>query len=152
IFGRTASMRLGEAVSCAAIAVSFAGIAPAQPLPPPRDARPPEPSLPPPAPLPWQPHVEIGGGLAVVEMPVSPDGAGKPTPVRFSPRAGFHVDLTWPVFRYLRFTGYVVEHDNPIDLPRGSLGLSGAVVAPSVHAYSFGVRFSPTLPIGARFR
>src|SRR4051812_3502589 len=153
-------MRLGEAVSCATIAISCSAIARAeQPpstdeprLPPPREARPPEPTLPPPRPLAWQQHVEVGGGLAFVEMPASVDGAKNPTGVRFTPHYGFHVDLTWPIFRYLRFTGYLVEHDNPLDLPRGSLGLMGTIAASSVHAYSFGVRFSPTLPIGPRVR
>lgn len=102
--------------------------------------------------MPWQPHVEIGTGLAISEMLASKDGLKQVTPVRFSPYVGFHVDLSWQVFRYLRFTGYMVEHDDPIRFPPGSLGLAGTITGPSVHAYSFGVRFSPTLPLGSRVR
>jgi hypothetical protein len=159
-------MQLSAALSCATIALLSASIARAgdpaplpasEPLPPVRDARPPEPSLPPPEPLAWQKHIEVGGGFAFVEMPASTDGDKQKTGMRFAPHAGFHIDLTWPVFRYLRFTGYMVEHDHPLDLPLGSLGQMGRVTgydgAPaSVHSYTFGVRFSPTLPIGPRFR
>jgi hypothetical protein len=162
-------MRYG--VACAAIAIPLFGSAfvhaeeaakPAQsakaapapepPLPPIEQARPREPELPKGEPVPWEHHIEVGGGLAVSEMPASVDGAKQPTPVRFAPHIGFHINLSWQVFRYLRFTGYLVEHDNPIDLPQGSLGQPGKITGPSVHAYTFGVRFSPTLPIGSRLR
>ena len=62
---------------------------------------------------PWQHHLEVGAGLSFVEMPASVDGDGKATPIRFKPGVGFHVDLSWQVCRFFRFTGYVLEHDHP---------------------------------------
>jgi hypothetical protein len=56
------------------------------------------------------------------------------------------------VFRYLRFTGYLVERDNALDLTPGALGVPGTISPSSVHVYTFGVRVSPTLPLGPRAR
>src|SRR5437868_4574699 len=112
-------MRLGEALAgvaaSAAIALSPGAVrqaaaaegpqTPAPPvgvgtdLPPLGEARPPLPPAPEPQPLPWQHHFEIGAGLAVSQTPISVDGDGKATPVRFRPAPGFHVDLSWQVFR-----------------------------------------------------
>lgn len=126
--------------------------APEPPLPPVSEARPPVPEAPEPAPVPWQHHLELGGGLAVAEVPATVDGLGQRTPTRFMPAPGFHVDLSWQILRYLRFTGYVAEHDHTILFAPGSLGLSGAIDAPPAHFYSFGARVSPTLPLGSRVR
>jgi hypothetical protein len=153
-------MRFGEAMAYAAVAVSLTAVgspsladdAPAPPLPPMIEARPPPPPTPPPAPVAWQHHIEVGGGVAFSEMLASVDGASKATPVRFAPGVGFHVDLSWQVFHYLRFTGYLVEHANALELPAGSLGVPGTINSSLVHSYAFGVRFSPTLPIGSRTR
>ncbi len=100
----------------------------------------------------WQHHIEVGGGVAVTEMPASVDGDGKPTPVRFKPGVGFHIDLSWQVWRYLRFTGYLVERNNDLQLSPGVLGVPGTISPASAHVYTFGVRFSPTLPLGPRAR
>jgi hypothetical protein len=167
-------MRLGEALArapayasaCAWMAISVVAPRPAAAAePPPASAEPALPSLdearpalspaPEPAPVPWQHHIEVGGGLAVSELLAHVDGDGKPTPVRFAPGAGFHVDLSWQFYRTLRFTAYMVEHFHALDLPPGSLlpkGTVGTLAPASMHAYSFGVRFSPMLPIGARGR
>ncbi len=102
--------------------------------------------------MPWQDHIEVGGGVAFIEMPVTRDGGGTPTPVRFAPSVGFHLDLSWQVFRYLRFTGYLVEHQPSLILPPGAFNLSGPLSTTPVDAYTFGVRVSPTLPIGERTR
>jgi hypothetical protein len=127
--------------------------APAEPLPPISEARPPPlPEAPEPEPVPWEHHIEVGVGPAVAELPVHLDGDGKTTGVRFRPGPGFNVDLSWQVFRYLRFTMYVFEHDHTLVLPAGSLGITGSITAPSVHAYTFGARISPTLPIGSRVK
>jgi hypothetical protein len=114
--------------------------------------RPPLPDVPGPPPLRWDQHLEVGGGLAIVAEPVTTDGDGKPTAIRLRPNAGFHFRLSWEVFRYLWFTGYVVESDHTLDLPPGSLGLPGTLTASSAHTYTFGARISPTLPIGSRVR
>jgi hypothetical protein len=77
--------------------------------------------------------------------------------VRINPAPGFHLDLSWQVLKYLRFTGYLSEHDHSLQLPPGSLGITcptaaSCIAAPNAHFYSFGVRLSPTLPIGKRVR
>jgi hypothetical protein len=116
--------------------------------------RPPLPEAPPPQPVPWNHHIEIGVGPVAAEMPVHLDGNGNPTRVRLTPGPGFNIDLSWQIFRYLRFTGYLFEHNHAVDIPAGSLGMEVPeyVHAPSTHVYSFGVRASPTLPLGARMR
>jgi hypothetical protein len=122
------------------------------PLPPIDEARPPLPVIPDAKPLAWHNLIELGGGLAVAELPAHVDGTGAPTQMRFNPAPGFHLDLSWQVFRYLRFTGYLSEHDHSMQIPAGSLMQAGTITGPNAHMYSFGVRFSPTLPIGQRTR
>ena len=140
------------------IAGSLAGPARAEePLPPLSEARPPLPPEPEARPVPWQEHIEVGGGVAFIEMPATVasglGGASTPTTVRYKPSVGAHVDLSWQLFRYLRFTGYLVEHQPSLVIPSGSLVSGvGTLSGSAVDAYSFGVRASPTLPIGARVR
>jgi hypothetical protein len=159
-------MRLGEALlgTCAALLVSAHGVAYAEdgappptpsaepPLPPLSDARPPVPPAPEQPPIPWHNHIEVGTGLAVAELPAHLDGAGNSTNIRFRPAPGFHVDLSWQLLDYLRVTGYLSEHSHALDLPPGSLGLAGTLSGPNAQMYSFGVRGSPTLPLGKRTR
>jgi hypothetical protein len=167
-------MRLGEALigTCVALAavvcpsVARADDKPEAILPPLSEARPPLPPAPEPEPIPWHNHLEFGGGLAVSELVTHTDGSGVKTPVRFHPAPGFHLDLSWQVFRWLRFTGYIQEHDHGMDFPPGSLMLpkNATIMVPAstpapwpwpsraAHMYTFGVRFSPTLPIGSRGR
>jgi hypothetical protein len=153
-------MRVREAVACGAIAVSLAAPVPCAraddaPLPPLSQARPSLPPEPAPPPVPWQQHVEVGGGVAFTQMVAGVDGNGNRTPVRFEPGVGFHIEVSWPVLRYLGFTGYLVEHDNALFLPPGALGVQ-ALGAPGqfnpafAHSYSFGVRVAPTIPLGSR--
>ena len=157
-------MRLGQAAACAAIAALEVGLAgqaraagapappaPEAPLPPLSEARPPPPPEPAPARVPGAEHIEVGGGVAFAQALVSKDGLGNPTAVRFRPGVGFHIDLSWQVFRYLRFTGYLVEHTDSIVIPPNAL-VPGPFNLPAVHTYSFGFRISPTLPIGPRVR
>ncbi len=56
------------------------------------------------------------------------------------------------MLRYLRFTGYLVEHQPSLWLPPGSLGVPGPLSGSAVDAYTFGARVSPTLPVGSRVR
>ena len=90
--------------------------------------------------------------MAFSELPAHLDGQGNPTPVRFKPGAGFTIDLSWQIFRTLRFTAYMIEHFHALDLPPGALGVAGTIAPASMHGYSFGVRFSPTVPLGTRGR
>lgn len=155
-------MRVGEAGggvarmarACAGIAMTLAALPfarAAEPLlPPPGEARPSLPPAPEPAGVPWEQHVEVGGGVAFTQMLATIDGDGRPTSVRFKPAVGFHIELSWQVLRYLGVTGYVVEHDHPLFLPFGALDVPGQINPASAHAYSFGVRASPTIPLGPR--
>lgn len=176
IFAKTASMRAGErwtgAVAITGAMLLAAAVAradepaaapaappapPAPPAAPPEPERPPRTPLPPipePERLPWQRHLELGGGLAFVILPVSSDAQGQRTGVRLDPAAGFNVRLDWEIFRYLHLTGYTVGASHAMELPPGSLGLSRAVdiSAPSVFAWTFGVRLTPTLPLTPRIR
>jgi hypothetical protein len=114
--------------------------------------RPPLPPLPPSQPLPWEQHGEIGFGPALVIKPVHLDGDRKPTPVRIQPGVGFNIHISWQIVRYLRVTGYVVESRHTLKFPQGSLGLPGEITSDSMHAYTFGLRLSPSLPLGTRAR
>jgi hypothetical protein len=173
-------MRLGEACACAVVATSLAALAPAAradtpPAPPTAPApasakapataaaappdddehKPPRPPLPPlPArkPLVWEQHIEVGVGVAFAEDLSTTAADGSPTPVRLEPGVGFHVRLGWELFKYLSFTGYMVEIDHALVLPSGSLGVAGTYADASAHTYFFGARVSPTLPIGDRVR
>jgi hypothetical protein len=122
------------------------------PLPPITEARPPPLEALEPKPVPWEHHIEVGAGPIAAEMPVHLDGDGNATKVRFQPGPGFNIDLSWQVFRYLRFTAYLYEHDHAIVLPPGWSGIPGTIDAPHTHFYSFGARVSPTLPIGSRVK
>lgn len=148
-------MRLSPALACVVIAISMArgaraDDAPAETKKPPR---PPIPAAPRPKPLPWEQHLEIGGGAVFSAVLASVDGERKPTSVRLAPAAGFHIRLSWEVLRYLWFTGYLVESRHRVDVPAGALGLpSGLDGGDSAWKYTFGARISPTLPIGTRVR
>ncbi|MFT3766839.1 MAG: hypothetical protein QM820_15180 [Minicystis sp.] len=173
-------MRLGGAGVCAAIAILGAAIPsparadepakaasdakapaaasdkPASDKPASDDDKPPRPPLPdvprPPR-LPWQEHVEVGGGFAIVATPVSQDGDRNPTAVRVKPGPGFHIRLSWEALPYLWFTGYVIESRHPLGLPPGSLGLPVQLDnGDAAWMYTFGARLSPTLPLGSRVR
>jgi hypothetical protein len=162
-------MRLGGAGFCAAIAILGAALpAPAHaaepakapaggkaPPPPPaedRPARPPLPELPASPALPWERHLEVGGGASIVATPATRDGDGGTTGVRLRPGPGFHVRVSWEALPYLWFTGYVVESRHPLDLPAGSLGVPGALTGGAAWMYTVGARLSPTLPLGSRAR
>lgn len=156
-------MRFG---ACVALAVSVIGLpraaraadpAPAAPAASPDDpaSKPPRPPIaeaPPRTRLPWEQHVELGGGLAITATPASRDGDGRTTPVRLGPDFGFHIRLSWELLRYLWFTGYLVESRHRVDIPAGALGVPGSLQGDHAWMYTFGGRFSPTLPIGSRVR
>ena len=115
--------------------------------------RPPLPDVPSPRRLPWEQHLEVGGGFAMTATPVSRDGDRSPTAVRLRPGPGFHIRLSWEVLRrHLWFTGYVSESRHPLSLPLGSLGLPVKLTGDAAWMYTFGARLSPTFPIGDRVR
>jgi hypothetical protein len=155
-------MRLGGACLCATIAILGAGLpAPAfaQPAekaaPSGEESEPARPPLPPEAPrkpLPWQEHLEVGGGVALSAVLSSQDGDRNPTPVRLEPGVGFHIRASWQVIPYLWFTGYLVESRQPLALPPGSLGVPVQLTGDAAWKYTFGARLSPTLPLGSRAR
>jgi hypothetical protein len=159
-------MRLGGACACIAMFAAASPAWAADPAPKaaapaadkpadPADtkpARPPLPEEPRRAPLPWEQHLEIGGGFAVSALLASQDGDRNPTSVRLKPGVGFHVRLSWEVMRYLWFTGYVVESRHPLDLPAGSLGVPVSLTGPAAWTFTFGARLSPTFPIGPHVR
>lgn len=150
-------MRLSGAFACAAIVLSASSHARADDAPPvdPADVLPPRPPLPPAPPrntLPWQQHIEVGGGALFAAPLTSVDGDRNPTDVRLKPYFGFHLRLSWEVLRYLWFTGYLHESRHRVEAPPGSLGLPTSLTGDRAWMYSFGARVSPTLPIGSRVR
>lgn len=117
-----------------------------------KPARPPLPDLPPSRRLPWEQHLEVGGGAAIVATPATQDGDRNATSVRLKPGPGFHIRLSWEMIPYLWFTGYVVESHHPLDLPAGALGVPGKLTSDAAWMYTLGARLSPTIPIGSRVR
>jgi hypothetical protein len=154
-------MRLSRASACAAIVLSVVGVSRVAyaddeaPAKDPADTELPRPPLPPGPPrktLPWQEHLEVGGGALFAVPLTSKDGDDKPTDVRLKPYAGFHLRLSWEVLRYLWFTGYLNESRHRVVAPAGSLGLPTSLTGDRAWKYTFGARISPTLPIGTRVR
>jgi hypothetical protein len=117
-----------------------------------KPARPPLPEAPPREPLRWGEHLEVGGGLAIVASPGSDAVDKAATGVSLKPGAGFHLRLSWEVFRWLWFTPYLVEARRPLTIGRGALGLADQELQGTAWMYGFGARVSPTLPIGDRVR
>jgi hypothetical protein len=133
----------------AASSAATAAVA-AKPDPPPR---PPLPSRAPPTPVPWSRHVDIGGGVALVNRIAAPDApAGTKTPVRYSPSLGFGLWARWDIVRWLRMNLYFVRSEHEAAMPPGSLGLPGDAEPVDLYTYSFGARLAPTLEFGPRLR
>jgi hypothetical protein len=139
-----------------ALADKPADAKPAEPTGDPADTKPARPPLseaPPREPLRWGEHLEVGGGLSIVATPGSAAVDGKATNVSLKPGAGFHLRLSWEVFRWLWFTPYLVEARRPLSFGQGgALNLSGVQLEGTAWMYGFGARVSPTLPIGDRVR
>jgi len=122
----------------------------AKPEPP---ARPPLPSRAPAVPVPWVRHVDIGGGLALVNRIAATDApAGTKTPVRYSPSLGFGLWARWEIVRWLRMNLYFVRSGHEAGMPPGALGLPGDAAPVDLYTYSFGARLAPTLQFGPRLR
>jgi hypothetical protein len=150
-------MRVGEAKASAAVAFGAAvlllsGVSRGEPAPPEPPPRPPLAKAPPAVPLPWERHLELGADVAFVALPASADAEGRATPIRFDPAFGFALHLNIDVFRYLRFTTYLVDSRHTMSLPPGSLGQPGTIEDARVHTFRFGARASPSLPLTERVR
>lgn len=153
-------MRLSRAILSAALACAVVGAASAaraddaKPTDPAdtKPARPALPEAPPRKVLPWDQHLEVGGGASFSAALTHEDADGKATSVRLKPDFGFHLRVSWEVFKYLWFTGYLVESRHRVEAPAGSLGLSTSLTGDRAWSYTFGARLSPTLPIGSRVR
>ena len=103
--------------------------------------------------VPWERHIELGGGAALAVRPSS-----DPSGMRFRPALGIGVHGRWEFFRWLRFNIYFVGAVHEVSVPLGALGTPGEVTGndpgtmPKVDTFAFGARLAPTLPIGDRAR
>jgi hypothetical protein len=119
------------------------------PEPPPR---------PPPAPPlvitrpPFIRHVDVGGGVALVNRVASAETVTGATNVRYPAAVGFGIWARWDIVRYLRANLYALRSARDVDLPPGALGLPGDPGIVPMYTYSFGLKLAPTLPLGARAR
>ncbi len=100
-----------------------------------------------PTPLPITKHVDIGAAVALVQRV-----AEGQTDVRYPSSVGLGLTARIEIMRYLRGNLYVLRSSSETDPPGGVLGLSGDPGPMSVTSYSFGLRLSPTLPLGPRAR
>lgn len=114
---------------------------PARPAPPP----PLEPTK-----LPESRHVDIGAAVALVQRVA--DGQTSDGTVRYPAAVGVGLSARVDVWRYLRANLYVLRASTTTDLGPGALGLLGDPSDVRITSYSFGLRLSPTLPIGPRAR
>jgi hypothetical protein len=128
----------------------------AKDAPAPRPEPPPRPPLPPRAPakpVPWSRHVDIGGGVALVNRVAATEAPeGVRTPVRYSPSLGFGLWARWELVRWLRMNLYFVRSQHEAGMPPGALGLPGDPDPAGLYTYSFGARLAPTWQFGPRLR
>lgn len=141
-------------LACAAISLTARGADEAEEPPEAtKPARPPLPPEPPRVKLPFDRHVELGLGAALVARPAS-----DPSGIRYMPALGVDVHARWDVFRWLRFNVYFVSAVHGLRAPFGALGPAGDVTgeeggtAPTVDTLAFGARLAPTLPLSERAR
>lgn len=119
------------------------------PEPPPR---PPLPYVPPPPPPAWNRHLEVGPVIGAMIRPVSRDKFGLASPLRIKPAIAWGAQVRWDVIRYLNLTLYLTGANHGLEAPPGSLGLPEQLLTGGVNTYAFGLRVTPTLPIGSRVR
>ena len=102
--------------------------------------------------LPNSRHVDIGAAVAFVHRVTEGQTGTEGALVRYPSAVGLSLSARVDVWRYLRANLYVVRSSTTFDLPAGALGLSGNPGAVPLTGYSFGLRLSPTLPLGPRAR
>ncbi len=105
-----------------------------------------------PADLPISRHIDIGVGVAIVQRVAEGQTGTKTSLERYPSAVGVGLSARAQLFRYLRTNLYFVRASSSMDLPVGALGLPGDPKPLTVTSYSFGLRLSPTLPIGPRAR
>ena len=98
--------------------------------------------------LPITRHVDIGASVALVQRVAE----GQTSLERYPSAVGVGLSARADMFRYLRANLYAVRASTSMDLAAGALGLPGDPAPLKVTSYSFGLRLSPTLPIGPRAR
>ncbi|HRI62698.1 MAG TPA: hypothetical protein PK156_00625 [Polyangium sp.] len=102
--------------------------------------------------LPISRHVDVGAAVAFVQRVTEGQTDSDAARVRYPSAVGVGLSARVDVWRYLRANLYVVRSSTTSDLPAGALGLSGNPGAVPITGYSFGLRLSPTLPLGPRAR
>jgi hypothetical protein len=102
--------------------------------------------------LPNSRHVDIGAAVAFVHRVTEGQTGTEGALVRYPSAVGLGLSARVDVWRYLRANLYVLRSSTTADLPAGALGLSGNPGAVPLTGYSFGLRLSPTLPLGPRAR
>jgi hypothetical protein len=105
-----------------------------------------------PAHLPISRHVDIGAAVALVHRVAEGQTGTDASLERYPSAVGVGLSARVDVFRYLRANLYVVRGSSTVDLSAGALGLPGDPGPFGVTSYSFGLRLSPTLPLGPRAR
>ena len=105
-----------------------------------------------PAHLPISRHVDIGAAVALVHRVAEGQTGTEGSLVRYPSAVGVGLSARVDLLQYLRANLYVVRGSSAMDLPAGALGLRGDPEPLTVTSYSFGLRLSPTLPLGPRAR
>lgn len=105
-----------------------------------------------PTPLPVSRHVDIGAAVALVHRVAEGQTDVGASLERYPTSVGWGLSARVGIFRYLRGNLYAVRISGTSDLSAGALGLPGDPEPMTVTSYSFGLRLSPTLPLGPRAR
>lgn len=96
-------------------------------------------------------HVDVGAAVALVHRVAEGQTDGESL-VRYPSALGVGLSARVDIVRYLRANLYVVRASSELDPSAGALGLPGNPGPIPVTSYSFGLRLSPTLPLGPRAR
>jgi hypothetical protein len=103
-----------------------------------------------PSPLSISRHIDISAGVALINR-VAEGQTGTTTSLsRYPSAVGVGLSARADLLQYLRMNLYVVRGSSTVDLPAGALGLPGDPASLAITSYSFGLRLSPTLPVGPR--
>ena len=105
-----------------------------------------------PAALPVSRHVDVGAAVALMLRAADGQTGTQDSLARYPTAIGWGLSARMQIIRYLRASLYVVRGASSLDLSAGALGLPGNPGPVTVTSYSFGLRLSPTLPLGPRAR
>lgn len=124
-----------------------------------KPARPPPLPLLEPAPLPITRHIDVGLAVGMIQRVAEGQTDGSTAIVRYPWAVGVGLSARVDVWKYLRANLYAVRGSTTIDMAPDtlgfhdpSLGLHDDPGPASLTSYSFGLRLSPTLPLGPRAR